>query len=128
MILESALICLSLNVFFESRGESIPGQYAVAQVTMNRAAGDQRKVCDVVYAKRQFSWTHQRVRHRKPWKIDPESWERAKTIARVTLQRPDLMTVLVGEADHYHATYVRPKWGRKMARVTRIGKHIFYLS
>ena len=28
--------CLALNVYFESRGEPLAGQYAVAAVTLNR--------------------------------------------------------------------------------------------
>jgi spore germination cell wall hydrolase CwlJ-like protein len=128
MVIEAALLCLSLNVFYEARGESVPGQYAVAQVTMNRAGGDQRRVCDVVYAPRQFSWTHQKVRHRKPWKTDPEAWERARIIARIVIQRPTLMNVLVNDADHYHATYVNPRWIFGLQRTARIGRHIFYAS
>ena len=128
MILEAALLCLALNIFHEARGETILGQYAVAQVTMNRAGWDQSRVCKVVYASRQFSWTHQPARHRKPSRVDPESWEKAQVIARVTLERPGLMNVLVKDADHYHATYVRPKWRKGMTRTARIGRHIFYYS
>ena len=32
----------------------------------------------------------------------------------------------VGSSTHYHATYVKPPWGRTMKRVAKIGKHIFY--
>ena len=32
----------------------------------------------------------------------------------------------VGDSTHYHATYVRPNWGRTMYKVGRIGLHIFY--
>ena len=34
---------------------------------------------------------------------------------------PDL-----GNATHYHANYVRPRWIRDMVVKDRIGKHIFY--
>ena len=56
MILESAVLCLALNIYHEARSEMIPGQYAVAQVTMNRA-GEKSNVCKTVVAKHQFSWT-----------------------------------------------------------------------
>ena len=32
----------------------------------------------------------------------------------------------VGSSTHYHATYVNPRWNRRMKRVGRIGLHIFY--
>ena len=63
------LNCLALNVYFEARGEPLDGQYAVAEVTMNRVASGRypSTVCGVVYQKgwdplrkRQvgaFSWT-----------------------------------------------------------------------
>lgn len=125
MILESALLCLSLNIWHEARGEQVPGQYAVAQVTMNRAAGDQNNVCRVVYAPKQFSWTHQKVRHKSPVKVDPAAWERSKIIARVVLERRMQFDFSKG-ADHYHAVYVAPKWSKRMKRTTVIGNHRFY--
>ena len=54
-----SLECLALNVYYEARGESLAGQYAVAEVTMNRksAARYPKTVCEVVYQKSAFSWT-----------------------------------------------------------------------
>src|ERR1051325_5973846 len=61
--------CLALNVYFEARGEPEAGQYAVAEVTMNRVASPSYPdtVCEVVYQKNwdtirgryvaAFSWT-----------------------------------------------------------------------
>src|SRR5438309_407628 len=51
--------CLARNIYFEARGEPAAGQYAVAEVTMNRKASRffPRSVCAVVYEKRAFSWT-----------------------------------------------------------------------
>src|SRR3954453_10045701 len=63
------IACLALNVYFEARGEPEAGQYAVAEVTMNRVASPYYPdtVCDVVYQKNwdsirgryvaAFSWT-----------------------------------------------------------------------
>ena len=49
------LICLALNVYYEARGESLAGKYAVAEVTMNRVTSRRypETVCAVVYEK---SW------------------------------------------------------------------------
>jgi hypothetical protein len=53
------LECLALNIYYESRGESILGQELVAQVTMNRyrMKGYPMTICGVVKQKKQFSWT-----------------------------------------------------------------------
>ena len=63
------LTCLAGNIYFEARGEPLAGQYAVAEVTMNRVASARfpGTVCEVVHEKRwdtsrqryvgAFSWT-----------------------------------------------------------------------
>lgn len=122
MILESALLCLSLNIYHEARGESVPGQYAVAQVTMNRADGNPKRVCQEVYRPNQFSWTKKKVRYAK---LDPDAWNRAQIIASVVLTTP-LSLDLSNGATHYHATNVRPEWARSMKRTKVIGHHYFY--
>jgi len=117
-----SLDCLARNVYYEARGESSAGQYAVAEVTMNRKASPlyPRTVCEVVYQKDAFSWTG----------LDGleapagEAWQRALKVAEdVYYQRrpPALYGVL-----HYHATYVRPDWSKERQRVARIGRHVFY--
>ena len=40
MLLETALVCLSLNIYHEAKNQSIVGQAAVAEVVMNRVADD----------------------------------------------------------------------------------------
>ena len=57
-MIEMAITCLALNLYHEARGEPEIGQWAVAQVTMNRAEHDPAKVCDTVFKPRQFSWTN----------------------------------------------------------------------
>ena len=48
------LECLAENIYFEARGEPLRGQYAVAEVTLNRthAANFPRTVCGVVHEAR----------------------------------------------------------------------------
>lgn len=116
-----SLECLALNVYYEARGESLTGQYAVAEVTMNRKAalGYPKTVCEVVYQKSAFSWTGEAV-----YQPGGREWQRALKVAEdVYHQRhtPALPGVL-----HYHATYVRPEWAKERERVARIGRHVFY--
>lgn len=117
-----SLDCLARNVYYEARGESSAGQYAVAEVTMNRKASPRypKTVCEVVYQKEAFSWTELGV-------LEPpagDAWLRAIQVAEdVYYQRrpPTLHGVL-----HFHATYVRPDWSKERQRVARIGRHVFY--
>ncbi|HEX5477125.1 MAG TPA: cell wall hydrolase [Burkholderiales bacterium] len=117
-----SIACLARNVYFEARGEPLAGQYAVAEVTMNRAASAffPRSVCDVVHEKGAFSWTS----------LGPlpepvgEEWQRALEVAETVYygRRPPALH----GALFYHATQVHPEWAKERQRVTRIGRHIFY--
>jgi len=134
MLISTAALCLALNVFHEARGEFIPGQYAVALVTLNRAEHDPAKVCDVVFKRHQFSWTKDVKLTKKGWEIpahlinptnkEPEAWARAWRIAQWTLagKMPDFTQ----GAKFYHAKRVKPVWRMAMTRVKALGEHIFY--
>ena len=126
------LDCLARNVYHEARGEPLAGQYAVAEVTMNRKASRQfpRTVCEVVYQKNwdplrgryvgAFSWTE----------LEPlpeprgESWQRARNVAEAVYYRRQPPTLR--GAMFYHATYIDPDWSHEKKRVAQIGRHVFY--
>lgn len=127
--MNAALLCLALNSFHEARGEPLHGQVAVAQVVMRRAGMDDRKVCKVVYAPRQFSWTRGKPRVNGVPPRTGLAWGRAVFAAQKAL----LWSKGVGEdhsagADHYHALRVKPGWARAMWPVRQIGEHVFYRS
>lgn len=132
MIIATAALCLAINVYHEARGEMIPGQYAVAQVALYRAGGNENRVCAEVFKPRQFSWANSGVRRTKEgWVLskrhvprDAHAWWVAQRVAQVTLAgAPDFTK---GMANHYHATHVKPRWRLAMLRTHRIGRHIFY--
>ncbi|MHB8534788.1 MAG: cell wall hydrolase [Sulfuricaulis sp.] len=126
------LTCLALNVYFEARGEPVAGQYAVAEVTMNRVASGRYPdtVCGVVHQKNwdvlrhryvsAFSWTELSP---SP-KPEGEEWERAQKIAEEVYYRQ--RTPALHNALLYHATYMTPSWARGRTPVARIGNHVFY--
>ena len=120
MSLNSALLCLAMNIYHESRGEPHSGQVAVAMVTMNRANWDNAKVCEVVYKRRQFSWTQ------KSRKLpqEPLAWNRAQRIANEVLGGE--VEDITDGATHFHAHGVKPVWRLNILRTVRIGEHIFY--
>jgi len=118
-----SLDCLARNVYYEARGEPTAGQYAVAEVTMNRKASKRypKTVCEVVYQKEAFSWTEMRLREEP----DGEAWLRAVQVAEdVYYQRRP--RTLHPNVMYFHATYVQPDWSAEKRRVGRIGKHVFY--
>src|SRR5688572_8924834 len=127
-----SLDCLARNVYYEARGESLAGQYAVAEVTMNRKASPHypKTVCEVVYQKNwdplrnryvgAFSWTEFES-------LDApagEAWQRAVKVAEDVYYKRRA-PVLRG-ALHFHASYIQPDWSKERQRVARIGRHVFY--
>ncbi|MPZ56846.1 MAG: cell wall hydrolase [Rhizobiales bacterium] len=122
--------CLAEAVYFESRGEAARGQIAVAQVVMNRVFSEfyPDNVCRVVYQNAhrrlacQFTFACDGIRDVVN---DPPAWQRAKRIARDTLDGK-LWLDDVGKATHYHAYWVRPWWIRTMRKLHKIGVHTFY--
>jgi N-acetylmuramoyl-L-alanine amidase len=118
-----SLECLARNVYYEARGEPTAGQYAVAEVTMNRKASPYypKTVCDVVYQREAFSWTGMGELEEP----GGDAWLRAVNVAEdVYYQRRP--RTLQGNVIHFHATYVQPDWSKERRRVARIGRHVFY--
>tara|TARA_R100001082_G_C4252412_1_gene112010 strand:- start:58 stop:483 length:426 start_codon:yes stop_codon:yes gene_type:complete len=137
MILETALMCMASNIYFEAKNESMLGQFAVAQVVMNRVYDDRypNTVCDVVkqgltykngkvvLGKCQFSWYCDGKSDQPDMKS--KKWSNAIRYASIIMTETINIDVTDG-ATHYHATYVRPAWAKTKTRTTRIDKHIFY--
>jgi spore germination cell wall hydrolase CwlJ-like protein len=114
--------CLARNVYYEARSESPLGQYAVAEVTMNRrgSLGYPKTVCEVVYQKDAFSWTAMKALDEPAG----EAWARARKVAHDVYY--GRRSGEIQGATHYHATYVKPGWSGERERIARIGKHVFY--
>jgi len=116
--------CLAGAVYFESRGEPLAGQLAVANVVINRAE-DRRwptSYCDVVYQRSQFSF----VKNRRMPRIDTSSraWTKAKAVARIAHE--GMWDCEAKDAVYFHANYVSPRWSRRKTRLTQIDTQIFY--
>jgi spore germination cell wall hydrolase CwlJ-like protein len=134
---ERARQCLAEAIYFEARSESEEGQVAVAQVILNRTRSKiyPSNVCDVVYQNAdwynrcQFSFACDRAARRRPNPVDrvrdPEAWAKAVAIAD-QVGSGERWLPWVGNATHYHADYVRPRWRRNMVQLSRVGRHVFY--
>ena len=122
--------CLADALYFEARGESVMGQFAVAEVIVNRASSSKfpDTVCGVVKQGTNKS------RYRCQFTFmcdgllesidDKSSYARAGKIAHMTLW--DININLTNGALYYHAKSVNPSWAKKLARTETIGDHKFY--
>lgn len=126
---DASWTCLTEALYFEARGESVAGQFAVAEVILNRvdSARFPNTVCGVVNQgtgrmhQCQFSYTcdgHDEVIRERA------AYARAGKIAKIMLDGAD--RPLTGGADHYHTTAVSPRWAKVFPVTTQIGVHIFY--
>ncbi len=122
--LSEEMQCLAGAVYFESRGEPLAGQLAVAQVVINRADSSRfpSSYCGVVYQRAQFSFVKNgnmpRIR------TGSAAWQRAKAIARIAHEGH--WDSEAQDSLYFHANYVNPSWSRKKTRMARINTHIFY--
>jgi len=126
------LRCLAENIYFEARGEPLDGQYAVAEVTLNRVASPYfpDTICEVVYEARwdplrkrrvaHFSWTELKFRRRPRG----AAWQQAMAVATAVYN--DVHMPVVPDALFYHATHVDPYWAKTKKSVATIGSHVFY--
>jgi len=115
--------CLAKTVYFESRGEPAPGQFAVASVVMNRVRSEiyPNTVCKVVHQPYQFSWTLLKGLNNQ----DKKAWVQAQYIASILIDGH--LKSNVGESLDYHSTTIKPKWAKHYVKNIVIGNHIFYL-
>jgi spore germination cell wall hydrolase CwlJ-like protein len=119
---EESFDCLTKTIYFESRSEDVPGQFAVASVVLNRVQSSlyPNTVCKVVYQPYQFSWTL----IQNPSVNDLAAWETARQVAAISLQKGFVSNV--GTALDYHSIDVNPRWAKSYKVTLRYGHHIFY--
>ena len=122
--LSQEMHCLAGAVYFESRGEPLDGQLAVAQVIINRSESRQfpASYCGVVYQRSQFSFVRGGSMPRI--KTGSEAWKRATAIARIAHQ--GLWDSDADDALYFHAKYVKPGWASRKTRRVAINTHVFY--
>ncbi len=124
-----AFECLAEALYFEARGESIRGQFAVAEVILNRvdAAAFPNSVCAVVN-----QGTGRRYQCQFTYTCDGYSdvvrehaaYRQVAKVARLMLDGGTRS--LTHGATYYHTKAVNPRWARQFTRTTTIGVHHFY--
>lgn len=117
--------CLLKNIYFEAGVENFKGKLAVAQITINRMRANKwgKNICDVVFAKKQFSWTLEKKKvNSKPkgklWELSKKAQEAFLNGVRVSGLENSM---------HYHTDYIaKPQWAYKKDVAMEVGQHIFY--
>jgi spore germination cell wall hydrolase CwlJ-like protein len=121
--------CLAEALYFEARGETVKGQFAVAEVIMNRVRSSRfpDTLCGVINQgtgrkyQCQFTYTcdgHDEVIAEK------QAYLRVSKIARAVID--GMGGNLTDGATYYHTTAVSPNWSRTFKRTAQIGVHLFY--
>ncbi|HSF64624.1 MAG TPA: cell wall hydrolase [Paracoccaceae bacterium] len=119
--------CLAKALYFEARGETLKGQFAVAEVILNRVRSPlyPSTICGVVHQAGgggcQFSYT---CDGRADVIGERGAWDVAQRIASVMLNGAP--SNLTNGATHFHTTQVRPNWAHRFPRTAAIGMHLFY--
>jgi N-acetylmuramoyl-L-alanine amidase len=119
--MDSELSCLAGAVYFESKGEPLSGQLAVANVIINRTTSGRfpTTICSVVRQPGQFSFVRG---GRIPAVGSNAQYRTAAAIAKIAMA--DGWDNPAPKALYFHARRVSPNWGK--ARVAMIGNHVFF--
>jgi spore germination cell wall hydrolase CwlJ-like protein len=120
---------LAEATYFEARGEPVEGQFAVAEVVLNRVDSPKfpNSICKVVRQGTgrkhacQFSYN---CDGKLEYIANGSAYDQAKRVARVSMDRKT--RPLTKGATFYHATFVSPSWARSFQHVATIGVHKFY--
>ena len=121
--------CLAEAIYFEARGEPVEGQFAVAEVILNRVESPKfpKNICTVVRQGTgrkhacQFSYN---CDGKLEYIANGAAYDQAKRVAWVSMDRKT--RPLTKGATFYHATFVSPSWARSFQHVATIGVHKFY--
>jgi len=121
--------CLAEALYFEARGETVKGQFAVAEVIMNRVKSKRfpGSPCAVIKQgtgkKYQCQFTYTCDGHAEVI-AEQRAFARVGKVARYILDGK--VPPLTEGATHYHTTAVRPRWSKVYTRTAKIGVHLFY--
>ena len=125
----SEMKCLAEAIYFEARGETIEGQYAVGEVIINRVLSNEfpNSVCGVISegANRlnacQFSYN---CDGKLETINEKKIYGRILKLSKILLEPS--ARFLTGGATFYHSKFVSPSWSKKFLKTNEIGNHVFY--
>lgn len=123
--------CLSEALYFEARGETVKGQFAVGEVIVNRVQSSlfPGTLCAVIKQgtgrKYQCQFTYTCDGYKDVIR-EREAYTRVSKVARAVIDGTEGSGGLTDGATYYHTSAVRPAWARRFKNTARIGVHLFY--
>lgn len=139
--------CLAENIYYESKGEDIQGQFAVASATLNRVNDSRfpKTVCDVVKqsatSKKSnklvcaFSWYCENDKRGREIPVrNRDGSINQNVVDQFQVASIVAITMLGGEvqdnthgATHFHNFHTcHPSWAGELRKTLRVGNHDFY--
>ena len=121
--------CLAEALYFEARGETVKGQFAVAEVIMNRVKSSQfpATLCGVIKQgtgrKYQCQFTYTCDGYKDVIR-EKRAFENVGKVAYLMVKGAP--RALTQGATHYHTRAVNPRWAHRFPRTATIGVHHFY--
>jgi spore germination cell wall hydrolase CwlJ-like protein len=111
--------CLAMSIYYEAKGESLAGKYAVADVVLNRVEDGRfpDTICEVITQKNQFHWK----------KVVPRTntnWILAVNIAKDVIRNDTLRGITEG-AVFFQRSAIIPSYADEKTK--KIGNHNFFL-
>ena len=138
--------CMALNIYHESRNQTLGGRLAVGYVTLNRVNNDKYPdtICGVVKQAKMNRWYLENHNKKVPsrnkcqfsWYCDGKSdqplesnaWEEAYLLAIHVINMYDVISDPTKGSIMYHSTKVNPYWTDAYKYQVTIDDHIFYGS
>ena len=114
------ILCLTLEMYQEARGESEIGERAVAHVILNLASG--RTICDTLWHSGKFQWVKRPANRLLP--AEQPAWREVQATAMRVLTKDD-PDPTSGATMFYNEKLCRPAWADDTKVTAKIGNHVF---
>jgi spore germination cell wall hydrolase CwlJ-like protein len=122
---QDQMLCLALNIYHEAARGNPRDQWAVGFVTLNRIkhrAFNAKTICQVVWAKSQFSWTVRAPRTLLPREL--AVWTECQRKASLLIAGEKMNDPTNGST-HFYQARLNPGWARRLVDKIRIGVHMY---
>lgn len=119
--------CLAKALYFEARGETVKGQFAVGEVVLNRVDSGlyPRSICGVVNQGSRYACQFSFICDGHADRIhEPAIYQQVGKIAALLIAGAPRS--LTDGATHFRTGAVMPTWARRFPQTAKIGAHYFH--
>ena len=125
-----SIVWMTLNVYFEARGEPLRGKMDIVHVVHNRARLRKQTIKEVITASKQFSWVNPDAKVQDIMSNEGLVMDLIRCAKAVYLAEQErLHWEDRGMIDHYfNPGVVVPPWAAGLRYVREVKNHAFYTS